>query len=101
MKTVRRDWLKKQIIAGKMFAKCAYHLTDDYAFDNANNFGETVFAPVMITDVHSEHSKNNVITLWSRYFEGKRGYASLDEDSGVYTLYVHSNLSYKMIRKEI
>ena len=35
--TVRRDWLKRQIIKGNIEIKTDMILTDDYAFDNAYN----------------------------------------------------------------
>ncbi|MEX3625064.1 hypothetical protein [Viridibacillus arvi] len=38
--TVRQDTVRKAIERGEFEKiKCAYHLTDDYAWDNANNFG--------------------------------------------------------------
>jgi hypothetical protein len=41
METVRRDWIKKQIIAGNVLIKCDMILTDDYAMDNALKFQKT------------------------------------------------------------
>lgn len=40
-KTIRRDWIKKQIALGNIEAKCDYIYTDDYAFDNAYGFQKT------------------------------------------------------------
>ena len=37
MDTVRRDWIKRQIIAGKVMIETNMILTDDYAFDAAYN----------------------------------------------------------------
>jgi len=39
-KSVNRGWLLKQAAAGKLWLKCRMHLTDDYAWDNASNFGK-------------------------------------------------------------
>lgn len=39
-RTVNRGWLKRQALKGKLWLKCAYHYTDDYKGDAANNFGE-------------------------------------------------------------
>ena len=49
MKTVNRGWLKRQVLAGKVEAICAYHMTDDYKRDAANNCGKTTeFIPCRI-----------------------------------------------------
>lgn len=48
MKTVNRGWLKRQVEAGKVEAKCDYHFTDDYAWDNASGFGKTDWLPARI-----------------------------------------------------
>lgn len=48
-KTVRRDWIKKQIELGNIEAKCDYIYTDDYAYDNAYNFGKTDWMPARIS----------------------------------------------------
>ena len=37
MKTIRRDWLKKQIIEGRLEIKTKQILTDDYAYDYDTN----------------------------------------------------------------
>jgi hypothetical protein len=49
MQTIRRDWLLRQIDAGMVDAKCDYHLTDDYAYDNANKGGQTDWLPARIS----------------------------------------------------
>ena len=41
--TIKRDWLKQQILAGKIEAKCDVHLTDDYLLDAGNNMGRTAW----------------------------------------------------------
>jgi hypothetical protein len=49
-KTVRRDWLKKQIEKGNIEIKCDQILTDDYAHDDATNCGKTTWAKADIKD---------------------------------------------------
>lgn len=43
--TYNRGKLKKEIKEGKLLARCVQHLTDDYRYDAASNFGETSFFP--------------------------------------------------------
>jgi len=50
MKTIRRDWLKKQIEKGNVEAKCNYIMTDDYAFDDAYNCQRTGWKPARISN---------------------------------------------------
>lgn len=100
MKTVRRDWLKKQIMNGKMVGKCDHRYTDDYAMDNANNFGKTDFMPLQIIEDYDDHVAAGFLFLWADDFVGKPGWASIDEKTGIYSLYVHSNLSFSFKFKE-
>lgn len=39
-KKINRGTLKKAAQAGKLWVKCQYHYTDDYAWDNAVKFGK-------------------------------------------------------------
>lgn len=39
--TIRRDWLKRQILKGNVMVKCKGVYTDDYAFDAAYNYQKT------------------------------------------------------------
>ena len=59
-KTVRRDWLKKMVEAGKVEAKCNHVYTDDYAFDNAYNFGKTGWMPARVSHPTWEEYTNSV-----------------------------------------
>jgi len=111
MKTMRRDTLKKKVEAGKMEAKCNHHYTDDYAYDNAVNFGETDWMPAHImhptykevtlqngnkmTVRDDEDRKAGFFNLMNCDFTGNGGHAWLAED-GTICLYVHSNLSYQL-----
>jgi len=111
MTTVKRNWLKRQIELGKVEAKCTHHLTDDYAFDNANKFGVTDWLKCRISrptwkDV-TLYNGNTItvrddddfvtgqMNLDDHDFEGKPGRAWRNPD-GTITLIVHSNLAYEM-----
>ena len=39
MATVNRGWLKRQVMQGRVMARCTGHYTDDYTFDAAYGFG--------------------------------------------------------------
>ena len=93
MSTVNRGWLKRQIAAGKVEARCQYHLTDDYAWDNANDFGRSGWMPVEIRT--GNEWKETVIQLWAEDFRNKSGGAYRTDD-GMIHYYVHSNLHYEM-----
>lgn len=48
-KTVNRGWLLRMALAGRLWMRCRYHYTDDYAGDAASNFGKmNDFAQVFI-----------------------------------------------------
>ena len=111
MKTIKRNWLKKQIELGKVEAKCNYHMTDDYAFDNAYGFGKTDWMKARISrptwkevELYNGNKKTIVdnhdfidgqMNFKDYDFEGKPGRAWGNEN-GTITLYVHSNLSYEL-----
>ena len=100
-KTIKRNWLMEQIELGKVEAKCDIKLTDDYAFDNATNFGETDWFPAYIRKpVFEEFTlengsvinrctdhdwRDNAIALMTHDFSGKSGYAIQNND-GTYGL---------------
>jgi len=110
-KTIRRDWLKRQIELGRIEAKCNYHLTDDYAYDNATGFGRTDWLKCRISnptwkeittylgETHTVRDDPDFIegmmNLHDHDFTGKCGSAWWDDGSTI-TLVVHSNLSYDM-----
>ena len=110
-KTIRRDWLKRQIELGRIEAKCNYHLTDDYAYDNATGFGRTdwlkcrIRRPVFgeyvseygftLTRCMNDDMVYGMMNLTDDDFTGKCGSAWWDDGSTI-TLVVHSNLSYDM-----
>lgn len=109
--TVKRNWLLKQIEAGKVEAKCTHYMTDDYAFDNANKFGATGWMPARI-----KHPTFRTVMMqggWEREivddpdfiegrmnfntsdFEGKSGGAYRQND-GTISFYIHSNAHYTL-----
>lgn len=48
-----RGWLLRQAKAGNLWVKCSYHLTDDYAYDNAVNCGRmSEFKAVYVREPH-------------------------------------------------
>jgi hypothetical protein len=40
-KSVNRGYLKKMAAAGRLYVRCKYHYTDDYAYDAAVNYGSS------------------------------------------------------------
>ena len=112
MKTIKRNWLKKQIAIGNCEAKCNGRYTDDYQFDNAENFGKTDWLPARISTPVFQEFVNRVGNVENRCvaddfvegmmnfrdydFEGKSGRAYQHEESGIITLRIHSNESYSI-----
>lgn len=109
--TVKRNWLVKQIEAGKVEAKCTHYLTDDYAFDNANKFGATGWMPARISHptwrevTYPNGNKNQIVddhdfiegqmNFHVSDFEGKSGGAYRQND-GTISFYIHSNAHYTL-----
>jgi hypothetical protein len=72
-KTIRRDWLKRQIAAGRMEIRCRGVYTDDYSFDAAVNFQRNDgWAVADIANFNDED------------FRYSTGYCFLDETTGIY-----------------
>ena len=88
-KTINRGWLKRQIEKGNIEGKCCYSMTDDYAWDAANNHGKTE------NWVDARDFK-----LDDRSFKTKSGCAYQDEN-GTISLIIHSNRAYDLRLKEI
>lgn len=82
MKTIRRDWLKRQIEKGNIEAKCNHKFTDDYAFDNAYNFGKTDWMPARIKHPQYETYTNEIGSVLTRRTDDdlKDGYLNFRED---------------------
>lgn len=111
--TVNRGWLKKQVELGNVEVRCNYHYTDDYAFDNAYDFGRTDWMPARIKSPKFEEIVNcygnresicvdhddlpGYMNMYGNEFTGNCGRAYRDSrDGGIITLRVHSNLVYSM-----
>ena len=56
-RTVRRDWIKRQIIAGNIEIKTDMILTDDYAYDNASNCQKSDWRTADIKDFNDADFK--------------------------------------------
>lgn len=109
--TVKRNWLVKQIEAGKVEAKCTHYMTDDYAYDNANGFGKTGWMPARISnptwrtitlqngntmDVVDDHDFiEGQMNFHASDFSGKSGGAYRQND-GTISFYIHSNAHYTL-----
>jgi hypothetical protein len=108
--TVNRVWLKRQVIAGLIEAKCNYHFTDDYAYDNASGFGKTTWLPARVShptykDVGELGHERNILddhdfiegfmnfTEWD--FKTKSGAAWWDNETEI-NFIIHSNHSFTM-----
>lgn len=109
MKTIRKDTLKKMVEAGKLECKCEIHLTDDYRYDVANDFGKTEWKAARI-----RHPKFEKVTLYNGNevdtctdSDVKDGFINLMEceinmgraywnGENQITLRVHSNLYYTL-----
>ena len=117
MQTSRREWLRKQIDAGKMEVKCNYHLTDDYAFDNANKGGTTDWMPARIrrptfskyitpggweNDYCSDDDRvEGMMNFNVSDFDGKAGMAYWKDDAKTLIQFsIHSNASYTLRLKQ-
>lgn len=116
MNTVKRNWLKKQIEKGLVEAKSDMQLTDDYARDNADNFGVTGWMPARIR--HPRFGKwtlPNGIEIDrcedSDFVEGQINFNASDfttttgyayrQDDGTISFAVHGNSHYTLRIKEV
>lgn len=55
--TVRRDWIKRQIIAGNIEIRTDMILTDDYAYDNSANCQKSDWELADIKNFHDADFK--------------------------------------------
>lgn len=109
MKTVRRDWIMRQIDKGNIEAKCTYNYTDDfYAWEDRNrNIFSTDWLPVRISrpKFDSSYRYSDVdridghINFMPHELKSRSGSAWWNED-GTITLLVHSNLCYTLRIKQ-
>lgn len=92
MKMVNRGWLKRQIAAGKIEARCNFSYTDDYAWDNATNFGRTEWLPMYLMEGWQDHRENQIgVHAEELQFESGRAYRVNEQEI---RLSIHHNLLY-------
>jgi len=100
-KTINRGWLKKQIVKGNIEAKCNHRLTDDYAFDNATDFGTTEWAPCKF--VENKHQGDNRYeqdaTLIDTFDLTTKSGCAYQTDNGEIKLIVYSGYSFTLRSK--
>lgn len=98
--TVRRSAVLKLLKQGKLEAKCNYHYTDDYVFDNAVDFKRTDWMPCRLraerTDTPQGYISFDEDDFSSSYSTGG---TRLNED-GTISFSIHSNLNYTLRVKE-
>lgn len=97
--TVNRGTIKKLIEAGVLVASCNYRLSDDYAFDNATNFGKTDFIPARLKK-DSKDWQEGFANFDDYDFKTKSGKAWLNQDGKSITLKIHENESWDLKFKE-
>lgn len=89
MKIVRRDWIKRQIIAGNVEIKTDMILTDDYAFDAAYSFQK------------KDWVKADIKYFDDNDFRYKTGYAYLNEDGTIsWTMLANHYYTIRIIKKD-
>jgi hypothetical protein len=91
---VNRGWLKRLVQAGKVEARCDYHLTDDYAFDVGRDPGRIRWMPARFSTGYGDFVEGQM-NLRDLDFSGPVGRAWLSDD-GTITLDVHSNCCYSL-----
>jgi hypothetical protein len=87
--TIRQDVVRRAIERGE-FEKleCAYHYTDDYAWDNANNFGKGEVSAKHMLEKYEILKPTCWVDREKKIVNGKECY--------VISILFHSNLSYDM-----
>jgi len=81
-KTVRRDWIKRQIEKGIVEVKCNYKYTDDYAFDAAVKFQKTDWMPARV-DENRRGQENGCINFHPEDFRFQSGLAYRQDDGTI------------------
>src|SRR3990167_3862053 len=108
MSTINRRKLMNDIAKGLYEAKCDYSMTDDYAFDNANNFGRmtewksarikaaSVWEEVTLQNGNIGHRlisddfKEGFVNFSEWEFRGKSG-GAYTGTNGEVNFWIHSN----------
>lgn len=80
-KSINRGTLKRAAKAGKLWVRCKYHMTDDYAFDNANKFGEmeAFRKAYLFVELDSERSREIEAQIEDAYRGESRDEARISE----------------------
>ncbi len=87
--TVRQDTVRKAIERGEFEKiKCAYHMTDDYAWDAVNNFGQREISKEGMLREFSILTPSCWVDPRLREINGKKCYEI--------SISFHSNLAYDM-----
>ena len=63
-----RGHLIRMAKAGRLFVKCSYSMSDDYAFDNANNFGKAdAFSQVFLSAEYESPHREELNALYAAH----------------------------------
>ena len=103
MATANRGVLLRAAKAGRLWARCNFHLTDDYRGDMAGGFGKAdLFYRVWVPSEGQKYGDRPEGTIpageWD--FRTKSGHAGVSESElfgKVYSWSVHSNLNYSAV----
>lgn len=87
MKTIRRDWLRKQVEKG------AVEMIGSRNFDDM--YGQTISENVLPVRINVDNWKDGFCNLYVSDFTTKSGCAYQNE-TGIITLIIHSNSSLKL-----
>ena len=104
---INRGHVKRAMQKGLVEVRCKMHLTDDYAFDAAVNFGKseqwvraTIAEPgpdsQLVRELAEIRGERVVIFYPSQLSNVGGGVWEDMKGAGTYTLYIHSNLSYEL-----
>ena len=82
-KKPNRRWIMRQVAKGNIEAKCTNKLTDDYAFDNSNNFGRTSWMPARLNpartwEEYTLQNGNTAHRCTNSDEQSKEGFMSFD-----------------------
>jgi len=90
--TLRRDWLRRQVQAGRVIVVGSYHFDDMQGTSRDTAKG----MPAAIAPPDWRERKSGVCYIHPHEFTGNAGRAWKDDATGVITLYVHSNSNYDL-----
>ena len=91
-----RGHLKRLIKKGMIEARCKYHYTDDYAYDNATNFGITDWETAFLdSEIPNGKQVDGIVFMADFDFSTSSGGLYKDGENS-WTLLIHLNLSYQI-----